>query len=150
MKQAQTDQEIFGEQKPVERFTDDQVADHMLQTQKQDINMLETMVNTVGDIKNIGLETADKLAEQTNQLERINAKASGIQSDIKRANKLLYAYRRKMMQDRATVILLLFIVLAIVGIIIYSVIVPDQSEFAVPDEAKPPTAEEINKVANRL
>ena len=95
----------------------------------------------------IGLNTAANLNEQTNQLERINTKASGIQNDIKRANRILYAYRRRMMQDRATVILLLLVVLGIIGIVIYSTVVPDQSSFAVPDEAKPPTPEEVERAA---
>ena len=45
-------------------------------------------------------------------------------------------------------ILLLLVVLGIVGIIIYSTLNPSQDSFAVPDEAKPPTEEEIKKATS--
>ena len=140
---------LLGTEEEAINVSDDQVADQMLKVQNQDIESLKGMTGLVEEIKEVGLNTAETLSEQTNKLERINTKASGIQNDIKRANRILYAYRRRMMQDRATVILLLLVVLGIVGIVIYSTVVPDQKSFAVPDEAKPPTPEEVEK-ATRL
>ena len=130
------------EEKPV---TDEQVASHMLKVQDQDKDLLRQGLNKVNEATKVADVIVQQLDEQTEQLQRINKKASGLQSDIKRAGKILYVYRRRMMQDRATVILLLVVVLGIVGIVIYATINPDQESFAVPDEAKPPTEEEIKK-----
>ena len=149
LQKANDQSTLLGAEAVVNKVSDDQIADQMLKVQDQDIESLKGMTGLVDEIKQVGLNTAANLNEQTNQLERINTKASGIQNDIKRANRILYAYRRRMMQDRATVILLLLVVLGIIGIVIYSTVVPDQSSFAVPDEAKPPTPEEVER-ATRL
>lgn len=137
---------LEGESTNSKPVTDEQVANHMLKVQDQDKDLLKSGLNKINEAVQVAEITSNALEDQTEQLQRINKKASGLQSDIKRAGKILYVYRRRMMQDRATVILLLLVVLGIVGIVIYSTINPDQNSFAVPDEAKPPTEEEIKKV----
>ena len=129
-------------------MTDEQIANHMLKVQNQDKDLLKQGLNKVNEAVKVGEVISGQLEDQTEQLQRINKKASGLQSDIRRAGKILYVYRRRMMQDRATVILLLLVVLGIVGIIIYSTLNPSQDSFAVPDEAKPPTEEEIKKATS--
>ena len=144
--QIESESLLGGESTNNKPVTDEQVANHMLKVQDQDKDLLKSGLNKINEAVQVAEITSNALEDQTEQLQRINKKASGLQSDIKRAGKILYVYRRRMMQDRATVILLLLVVLGIVGIIIYSTINPDQKSFAVPDEAKPPTEEEIKKV----
>ena len=141
-------EDLLGKESNQKPVTDEQIANHMLKVQNQDKDLLKQGLNKVNEAVKVGEVISGQLEDQTEQLQRINKKASGLQSDIRRAGKILYVYRRRMMQDRATVILLLLVVLGIVGIIIYSTLNPSQDSFAVPDEAKPPTEEEIKKATS--
>lgn len=44
-----------------------------------------------------------------------------------------------MMTDKIILLFTLLVFLGIVGIVVYSVMVPDQKTFTVPEEAKPPS-----------
>ena len=95
----------------------------------------------------MGMATNEMLTQQTEQLQNINVKTLGIKSDISRANQLLTVYKRRIMTDRMIWVFIFLLFAGIVTIIIYTALNPDQEMFNVPDEAIPPTADEIQDCA---
>ena len=99
------------------------------------------------DYEEAALET---LHDQTEQIERINQDVHGFRGTVARSNKLIGIYRRRIMTDRLIWIFLFIIIAAIVGLVIWSLVDPEGSKdyVSVPEEAKPPTPEEIEKEFN--
>jgi hypothetical protein len=63
----------------------------------------------------VGAETAAKLKEQTEQLERVNADLDKIDTNIARARRQLRVFMRRMMTDK---IILGFLFLIVIGIVV--------------------------------
>ena len=125
----------------------DDIMKEALRIQDDDIARLQRLQGVVQDTKNTGNATNEMLQQQTEQLQNINVKTMGIKSDIGRANQLLTVYKRRIMTDRMIWVFIFLVFAAVITIIIYSAINPDQETFNVPDEAKPPTVEEIEACA---
>ena len=130
------------EEKPV---TDEQVASHMLKVQDQDKDLLRQGLNKVNEATKVADVIVQQLDEQTEQLQRINKKASGLQSDIKRARENFVCVSTK---DDARQSYGDSFTGSCTWNCRYSYLCNNKSRprvIAVPDEAKPPTEEEIKK-----
>ena len=86
----------------------------------------------------IGTETASTLQEQTEQLGTIGDDAKEIRDQLRTADALIKNFAKRMATDRIIQCFLFLVTIAIVVIIVYATAFPDQTEFHVPDEAKPP------------
>ena len=99
------------------------------------------------DILQNGESITDELEKNADKLRAINNKVTEIESQISRAGKAVNVLRRRLMTDKLFWVFLFLVVAAIAGILIYVAINPDQSNFAVPKEAVPPTPEQVKEDA---
>ena len=127
----------------VKVVTGDELMSEAADISNEDKATMERLIGVVQETHETGVEAAEKLHEQTEQIERINQDVHGFRGAVKRGNKLLQIYKRRIMTDRMIWIFLFLIIAAVVGIIIYATINPDQKQFAVPDETKPPQPQEV-------
>ncbi|KNE58063.1 hypothetical protein AMAG_04887 [Allomyces macrogynus ATCC 38327] len=72
----------------------------------------------------LGTETVDVLKQQTEQIDGIDKKVDQVESNLKRADKQLRAFLRKMATDRIIMIFIFLIVLGIIGAILVSIFDP--------------------------
>ena len=110
----------------------------------------DRMITVVEETKEVAVATLEQLDENTQQLNNIADTATGIRQDIKKANQLVNRYRRRLMTDRVIWVFTFLVFLAIVGIIIYATVVPNQSTFMVPDVVKPPSASDVENQVNNI
>ena len=87
-----------------------------------------------------GKETAHALEEQGEQIEQIAQDAKEIRDHLRTADVLIKNFAKRMATDRVIQCFLFLVTIAIVVIIIYATLNPDQDTFQVPDEVKPPSS----------
>lgn len=131
----------------MEKATDDEILSEAQKVSNQNVSKMKELVNVVAETDQIGKDALEKLHEQTEQIERINQEVHGFRGTVARSNKLIAIYRRRIMTDRLIWILLFIIIAGIVGLIVWSMVDPQGSKayVSVPEEAKPPTPEEIER-----
>ena len=104
------------------------------------------MVSIAQDIPTEWESITDELEKNADKLRAINNKVTEIESQISRAGKAVNVLRRRLMPDKLFWVFLFLVVAIIAGILIYVKINPDQSNFAVPKEAVPPTPEQVKRM----
>ena len=87
-----------------------------------------------------GKETAHALEEQGEQIEQIAQDAKEIRDHLRTADVLIKNFAKRMATDRVIQCFLFLVTIAIVVIIIFATLNPDQDTFQVPDEVKPPSS----------
>jgi hypothetical protein len=132
------------------KVTDDEVLSEAQKISNANVSKMKELVNVVGETDQIAKAALETLHDQTEQIERINQDVHGFRGTVARSNKLIGIYRRRIMTDRLIWIFLFIIIAAIVGLVIWSLVDPEGSKdyVSVPEEAKPPTPEEIEKEFN--
>jgi SNARE protein len=104
---------------------------------KTDVSLERTLADAHMGLK-IGTETAATLQEQTEQLGGIGDDAKEIREQLRTADALIKNFAKRMATDKIIQCFLFLVTIAIVVIIVYATAYPDQTEFSVPDEVKPP------------
>jgi novel plant SNARE len=95
-----------------------QTKDRISTTQNHALAALDRIERTVEDTKGVGDQTAQKLAEQTEQMHRMNDKLDKLDSEVDRAKSELNAFIRRMMTDKIILCFILLVVIAVVAIVI--------------------------------
>jgi len=89
--------------------------------QDESLASVERSKQIVAETENIGSGTTTQLAQQREQLMKINEKLDTIEDELKRADKLIRSFVRRMATDRIVQIFLLLIVIGVVFIIGYQI-----------------------------
>jgi len=102
--------------KPVdlETASTKQVIDHGKAIQAKSAESLGRAAKLVNQSEAIGAQTAAQLKAQTEQMKGIYSNVDKIEGDLKRADKIMRAFMRRMATDK---LVLCFILLIIIGII---------------------------------
>jgi hypothetical protein len=110
----------------------------------------DTAIDTTAKLRaglaviNEAQETAEGVAttlrEDREKIERIGGNLDEIQSDLVISQRLLTNLIKRLYTDKVIIAFTCLLVCAIVGIIAYAKLKPDQKTFSVPDEAQPPTS----------
>lgn len=88
-----------------------------------------------------------RVVEDNEKLKEAEAKLTEIDSEAELASKVVRNMLKRVYTDKLLLIFIGLVVLGILGIIIYSAVVPS-NDFNVPDVAKPPSPECVQKMAN--
>jgi SNARE protein len=83
---------------------------------------LERSRRTIEQTAEVGRETSGKLKAQTEQLGRIGDDLDKIETTLKRADRELRAFIRRMATDKVIMCFMMLIVLGICAIIIYQIV----------------------------
>lgn len=127
-----------------------EVASEALRIQKENKNIVGDIITELQETKEIAVNATEMLEEQHETIKNIGAKVLGLRSDVKRAGNLLRQFRRRMMTDKLIVCFLFLIVVGIAFCVVYAAVVPGQDTVYMPDAAKPPTANELEKDYNSI
>ena len=147
LKESANTKDLLGDNPDSKPITSKDVADATLSMAQRNANDGKKMVSIAQDILQNGESITDELEKNADKLRAINNKVSEIESQISRAGKAVNVLRRRLMTDKLFWVFLFLVVAAIAGILIYVAINPDQSNFAVPKEAVPPTPEQVKEDA---
>eukprot|EP00762_Andalucia_godoyi_P000265 ANDGO_03108.mRNA.1 putative plant SNARE 12 len=96
------------------QMTTGQLAQAGVDTQNESLSSLERSKRTIETTEAVGRATAGKLKEQTEQLSRISDDLDKIETQLKRADRELKAFIRRMMTDK---IILCFLCILACGIV---------------------------------
>ncbi|KAI9190368.1 hypothetical protein H9P43_001802 [Blastocladiella emersonii ATCC 22665] len=110
--------------KGVDEMTAKEMTQAALETQAQSLQSTARTKAVIATTIQMGTETFDVLKQQTEQIQGINDKVDQVESNLKRADKQLRAFLRKMATDRIIMIFVFLIVLGIVGAILIRVFDP--------------------------
>ena len=147
LKESSNTKDLLGDNTDSKPITSKDVADATLSMAQRNANDGKKMVSIAQDILQNGESITDELEKNADKLRAINNKVTEIESQISRAGKAVNVLRRRLMTDKLFWVFLFLVVAAIAGILIYVAINPDQSNFAVPKEAVPPTPEQVKEDA---
>lgn len=89
---------------------------------------------------------ATTVEEDNRRMAEADAKLAEIDTEADLAGKVVVNMLKRVYTDKILLAFTVVIMLAIVGIVIYSAVVPD-NDFNVPDVATPPTPECVEKIA---
>ena len=138
--------ELLGGHRPAAKAADPNTmnSDQMLNA----LNGVNTKIDnsldrTLAEAKaalDTGKETAHALEEQGEQIEQIAQDAKEIRDHLRTADVLIKNFAKRMATDRVIQCFLFLVTVAIVVIIIFATINPEQDTFQVPDEVKPPSS----------
>ena len=138
--------ELLGGHRPAAKAVDPNTmnSDQMLNA----LNGVNTKIDnsldrTLAEAKaalDTGKETAHALEEQGEQIEQIAQDAKEIRDHLRTADVLIKNFAKRMATDRVIQCFLFLVTVAIVVIIIFATLNPDQDTFQVPDEVKPPSS----------
>lgn len=104
---------------------------------------LEDGLRTIVEAKDTADAVNEELAANTRKLEEATNTLSEINSELDIANRHLTRFMKNLYTDKLIIGFVFLIVMAIVGIIVYSMVKPNQDTFNVPDEVKPPVPSSV-------
>ena len=138
--------ELMGPRKQEKAATNREIGTLAVSKAKENVEIMDSIVrdaHAAVDLNNDTLETLDK---QTDQMVRIGQKVTQFQNDLRRANRLLDSFRRRMQSDKLIVCFMFLVVSGILFCIIYSAVDPASDEqLYLPDSAKPPSREQLEE-----
>lgn len=104
------------------QMTAGQLAQAGVEVQEDSLSSLERSRRTIEQTAEVGRETSGKLKAQTEQLGRIGDDLDKIETTLKRADRELRAFIRRMATDKVIMCFMMLIVLGICAIIIYQIV----------------------------
>lgn len=125
------------------RANNDELLDKAADVQQSSLAKLKQGLATVETTKEQGKYTAGQLQEGREKLQRIDQGLDEVQSELELSTVLLTRFVKRIATDKVVIAFATLLVLAVVGIIVYAVMNPNQKIFNVPDVVKPalsPTA----------
>tara|TARA_B100000780_G_scaffold261648_1_gene214238 strand:- start:76 stop:696 length:621 start_codon:yes stop_codon:yes gene_type:complete len=132
------------------KVTQREVAGEALRIQQDSKNVTKDIIRTLDETKTIAISNLEELDRQNQVIKSIGSKVLGLRSDVKRAGNLLKQFRRRMMTDKLIVCFIFLVVVGIAFCVIYAAVVPEQDSIYMPDVAKPPTADALEKDYNSV
>jgi len=111
----------------IEEMTPGEILEVASATQDKSLASVGRMKQTIAASKQVGVETAEKLRGQTEQLKHIDEDIMKVKSNLNRADILIRAFVRKMMTDKLIMLLMCLIFAGVIGIVIYRVVKPKSS-----------------------
>ncbi|ORZ34793.1 hypothetical protein BCR44DRAFT_69335 [Catenaria anguillulae PL171] len=130
---AERDGQGGGRVKGVNEMTAKEMTQAGLEIQKESLQATSRTKAVLATTIQMGTETMDVLKQQTDQIQGINDKVDQVESNLKRADKQLRAFLRKMATDRIIMVFVFLIVLGIVGAILVNVLRGSKATQAIDD-----------------
>eukprot|EP00002_Diphylleia_rotans_P037663 TRINITY_DN843_c0_g3_i3.p2 TRINITY_DN843_c0_g3~~TRINITY_DN843_c0_g3_i3.p2 ORF type:complete len:120 (+),score=26.88 TRINITY_DN843_c0_g3_i3:776-1135(+) len=109
----------------MELMTNREKLDAASQIQDQSILSLDRSKKLVQSANEIGVNTAATLKEQTERLNLISDDLDLVENNLKKANKQIRAFARRVMTDKIILCLLCLIFIGVIFVIVYSIVDPD-------------------------
>ncbi|PRP74613.1 hypothetical protein PROFUN_03535 [Planoprotostelium fungivorum] len=106
----------------LDTMTSDQILMKASKTQDESVQALDRMLVTLEGTKEVGAETANTMAQQTDQLKAVGEGVLEVQNNLKEANKLLRAFARRVATDKILMGFMCLLVLAIVALIVVKIV----------------------------
>lgn len=104
---------------------------------------VQEALRTVEATKVVGAETAGTLQQNTEKIKNISLTLDATQAEMAVSRKLITTFLKRVYTDKVIIALVFLILAAVVAIIIYATLNPDQKAFNVPDVVKPPVPDNI-------
>jgi len=120
-------------------MTTKQVLEKAENIQKKDLEGLDRVLNNIEQTKETGVAIGEKLATQTEQLQKVQEGIQEVQSYLKLAGKELRAFSRRVATDKLIMSFVCLIVIGIIFIIVWSAVKGNKSNTNVPDSILPTT-----------
>jgi DNA repair exonuclease SbcCD ATPase subunit len=123
--------------------TNSQVLSEAARITDRATEQLRGAARQVEESKQIGKAITETLEADREKITKTRKNLERMNEEMDTANKLLTRFIKKLYTDKIIIAFTFIIVLAILGIIIYSSVDPKQKTFDVPDAAKPPSPNEV-------
>ena len=120
------------------RAKNDELLDKASGIQQDNLSKLKAGLATVEATKEQGKFTAAQLEQDREKMKRIDSGLDNVQSEMELSQVLLTRFVKRIATDKIVIAFATLLVLAIVGIIVYAALNPNQNFFKVPDVLIPP------------
>ena len=100
----------------LDEMNEDEIMEYAQNIQQQDNEILDRVIIDVDETVKMAEATAQKVSQQTDQIERISSKLDAIDDEIERAKKILKIMLRRVITDKAVWVLFFLIFIAIIMI----------------------------------
>jgi hypothetical protein len=107
-------------------------------TADQGVDKLKQGLAELNQAEETGRGVMSTLEEDRERIENVNRNLDTIESDLVISQRLITNLLKRLYTDKIIIAITCLIVTGIVAIIIYSSVEPNQDQFSVPDQAKPP------------
>lgn len=97
----------------LDEMNEDEIMEYAQNIQQQDNEILDRVIIDVDETVKMAEATAQKVSQQTDQIERISSKLDAIDDEMERAKKILKIMLRRVITDKAVWILFGLIFIAI-------------------------------------
>eukprot|EP00163_Fabomonas_tropica_P024236 TRINITY_DN41880_c0_g1_i1.p1 TRINITY_DN41880_c0_g1~~TRINITY_DN41880_c0_g1_i1.p1 ORF type:complete len:258 (+),score=68.08 TRINITY_DN41880_c0_g1_i1:482-1255(+) len=104
--------------------------------QQESKSSLARTINTLDQTQQVATETSEQLVRQTEKLANIHDDVDRVESNLKRADRELRAFIRRLATDKLILFFLLLIVLGVVFMIVWSIVKKDDKNFNVPQDIR--------------
>mmetsp|Transcript_22757 Transcript_22757/g.73224 ORF Transcript_22757/g.73224 Transcript_22757/m.73224 type:complete len:252 (-) Transcript_22757:203-958(-) len=137
---------LLGDAKPAagedrSQWGNEQHADYVERMGQQNLDIVDEIKQDALQAREGMTAVAEDMVGQTGQIVRIGEEVDQIEDVMTRVNRLLRAIAKRLFTDKLIQIMTLIVLLGIVAIIVLSIALPDNTNFTVPDELKPPTSQ---------
>jgi len=120
------------------RAKNDDLLDKAKSTQEETLMKLKSGLATVEATKEQGKFTAAQLEQDREKMKRIDSGLDNVQSEMELSQVLITRFVKRVASDKVIIAFATLLVLAILGIIIYAALNPNQNIFNVPSVVVPP------------
>jgi SNARE protein len=109
-------------------MTTKQILEKGSNIQKQDINALDNMLQTIEQTKETGVEIGNQLQQQTEQMHKVIEGTQEVQQYLKIASKELRAFARRVATDKLVMSFICLIVVGIIFVIVWQAVKGNKSK----------------------
>ena len=120
------------------RAKNDDLLDKAKNTQEDTLMKLKSGLATVEATKEQGKFTAAQLEQDREKMKRIDSGLDNVQSEMELSQVLITRFVKRIASDKVIIAFATLLVLAILGIVIYAALNPNQNIFNVPSVVVPP------------
>ncbi|KAG2392004.1 hypothetical protein C9374_013489 [Naegleria lovaniensis] len=117
---------VASEKVQQNKSRNDQLADELFkeiyETQGDSLDIVKRLIDKADETKTIAAESMEILKRQREQLEKIDKEMDELGSNIKRGSNEIKSFMRRLATDKLIMILILLVVLAVLGIIIWRIV----------------------------
>mmetsp|Transcript_26619 Transcript_26619/g.43573 ORF Transcript_26619/g.43573 Transcript_26619/m.43573 type:complete len:213 (-) Transcript_26619:286-924(-) len=104
----------------LDEMAEDEVIEYARNIQEEDLNILDRVIMDVDQTKNTAENVAQKVHNQTEQIQRIGDKLDDIDDELERARRVMKIMLRRVMTDKIVWVMLGLIFIAVCLIILRS------------------------------
>jgi len=114
--------ELSDSKRNVDEMTTGQMIMVAKEVQMESLQSVDRSKRIVEDTINVATETAQTLKSQTEQLERIDKQVDVVDSNLKKAEKQLRVFMRRMATDKLIMSFVCLVVLGILAVIVIAIV----------------------------